>query len=179
MCDVSVRVSLGHTTVWMQHLPLWCQSSLVYLWKAYVLEKHSRVGSHIHSWGQQRYCEPATEAMSQFLMHVRPGCLEKQVRATSKLWQRKETKQVRGVIKKVLRNNSLNATLSLMDRKWYSKWTVWAQSRKKKQKNNNNNKKSFLWFKHVIWQIDTENICWVCVFLGCLLQGAYNGILQI
>lgn len=74
MCDLGVRVSLGHTAVWVQHLPLWCQSSLVYLWKAYVLEKHSRVGSHIHSWGQQPHCEPAAEAMSQFLMHIRPSC---------------------------------------------------------------------------------------------------------
>lgn len=51
--------------------------------KAYVLEKHSRVGSRIHSWGQQRRCEPAAGTASQFLMHTRPGCLEKQARAIS------------------------------------------------------------------------------------------------
>lgn len=158
MCDVSVRVSLGHTTVWMQHLPLWCQSSLVYLWKAYVLEKHSRVGSHIHSWGQQRYCEPAAEAMSQFLMHVWPGCLKKQVWAIPKLQKQKET-NISVKILQMCRDKLVNVTWSPTHHKWYLKWIVSAQQKKN----------SFSWFKHVIWQIEIENICWVCVFLSWLL----------
>lgn len=36
-----------------------------------MLEKHSRVGSHIHSWDRRGETEPAAEAEPRLLMHVR------------------------------------------------------------------------------------------------------------